>query len=142
MNNARRKELNRIATNIETYCIPTDMSGMPLIDDIKSDMEDFRSDIDMVFMDEQMAFDSMPENLQYSIRGEASQEAQDNMEEAIDALDSIIDDLDIAVDEADREIEDLKEDDEEYDPAEILMDKVNEILELENVVDYLMSAAM
>ena len=41
--------------------------------------------------DENYAFDSMPENLQYSMRGEESQECIDTMEYAIVMLQDIID---------------------------------------------------
>lgn len=43
--------------------------------------------------DEEFAFDNMPENLQYSQRGEDSQEAIDSLEEAIDGLEEVIDSL-------------------------------------------------
>ena len=40
-----------------------------------------------------MVFDNMPENLQYSMRGEESQEAIDCMSEAISNLEEAIDQL-------------------------------------------------
>lgn len=75
MNNARRKEIAKIVSEIER---------------IKSDLED-------VLMDEQMAFDNMPENLQYSMRGEDSQEAIENMEGAVESVQTAIDELEEAV---------------------------------------------
>ena len=75
MNNARRKEIAKIVSEIER---------------IKSDLED-------VLMDEQMAFDNMPENLQYSMRGEDSQEAIENMEGADESVQTAIDELEEAV---------------------------------------------
>lgn len=49
-----------------------------------------KSKLQNVLDDEEFAFDSMPENLQYSIRGEESQEAIDYMNEAIEHLDNAI----------------------------------------------------
>ena len=46
-----------------------------------------------VLDDEQFSFDNMPENLQYSSRGETSQEAIDYMEEAIEHLENAIEQL-------------------------------------------------
>ena len=77
MNNQRRKELNRIATELSTAAI--------------DDLESIKSEIEMVLMDEEMAFENMPEGLQMSYRGEMSEEAQDNMNDAIDQIDDFID---------------------------------------------------
>ena len=80
MNNQRRRELASVANEIA--CL-NDVTDFGVLESIKSDIE-------MILMDEEMAFESMPENLQYSYRGEMSQEAQDNMNEAIDAIDEFI----------------------------------------------------
>ena len=56
------------------------------IEEIKLKLEDVKSD-------EEFAFDSMPENLQGSERGEEMEEAIDCLEEAIDSLDSAIEQL-------------------------------------------------
>lgn len=40
--------------------------------------------------DEQEAYDNMPENLQYSDNGLASEEAQENLEAAIESLEEAI----------------------------------------------------
>lgn len=82
MNKQRRKELASIVTAMENVSTPVDIE----------ELEGIKSDIEMVLMDEEFAFESMPEGLQYSMRGEASQEAQDNMNEAIDAIDEFISD--------------------------------------------------
>lgn len=68
MNNIRRQELNKI------------------IDALKSISES----IDNVKADEEISFDSMPENLQSSERGEVAQEAIENMEEAVDNIENAI----------------------------------------------------
>ena len=44
-------------------------------------------------MNEELAFDNMPENLQYSMRGEESQEAIDVMSSAVESLDEAISQL-------------------------------------------------
>ena len=41
--------------------------------------------VSSILDDEEEAFDNMPENLQYSERGDMSQEAQDNLSGAVDA---------------------------------------------------------
>lgn len=82
MNNQRRKELENIVATMENICTVN-------IDEL----EGIKSDIESVLWDEEFAFESMPENLQYSMRGEASQEAQDNMNEAIDLIDEFINDI-------------------------------------------------
>lgn len=127
MNNQRRKELNNIVAAMENVSTPVDIEQL----------EGIKSDIEMVLMDEEMAFDSMPENLQYSMRGEMSQEAQDNMNEAIDAIDEFISEYeDYETDQIHDSDED--EDEEEEDESEIedrLQDLIND------VVEYLEAAA-
>lgn len=127
MNNQRRKELNNIAAAMENVSMPVDIEQL----------EGIKSDIEMVLMDEEMSFDSMPENLQYSMRGEMSQEAQDNMNEAIDAIDEFISEYeDYETDQIHDSDED--EDEEEEDESEIedrLQDLIND------VVEYLEAAA-
>ena len=63
------------------------------IHDILSEIQNIKSKLEMVQMNEEMAFDSMPENLQYSMRGEESQEAIDVMSSAAESLDEAIDQL-------------------------------------------------
>lgn len=112
MNNQRRKELNNIAAAMENVHV-----------DIE-ELEEIKSDIEMVLMDEEMAFESMPENLQYSMRGEASQEAQDNMNEAIDLIDEFINDY------QDRyiDVEDFPED-LEPEVEDMFQDLISEVVE-------------
>lgn len=55
-------------------------------------------ELEMLLSDEQSAYDNMPENLQYSQRGEESEESIDNMEEAMDGLGNALDELKSAVD--------------------------------------------
>jgi len=126
MNNQRRKELNNIVTAMENVSTPVDIE----------ELEGIKSDIEMVLMDEEMAFESMPENLQYSMRGEASQEAQDNMNEAIDLIDEFISDYqDYEIDQ----IHDSEEDEEEEEDESEIEDRLQDLIS--EVVEYLEMAA-
>ena len=118
MNKQRRKELANIVIAMESVCMPLDIE----------ELEGIKSDIEFVLMDEEFAFESMPEGLQYSMRGEASQEAQDNMNEAIDAIDEFISDYE---EYETNQIHD-PEDDEEDIESEIedrLQDLISEVVE-------------
>lgn len=122
MNNQRRKELKNIINAMETICMPLDIE----------DLEGVKSDIEMVLMDEEMAFESMPENLQYSMRGEASQEAQDNMNEAIDLIDEFINDYENYETDQIHDPEDDEDENEEDIESEIedrLQDLISEVVE-------------
>ena len=124
MNKQRRKELANIVTAMENVSTPVDIE----------ELEGIKSDIEMVLMDEEFAFESMPEGLQYSMRGEASQEAQDNMNEAIDLIDEFISDYE------DYETDQIHdpEDDEEDIESEI-KDRLQDLIS--EVVEYLEMAA-
>lgn len=122
MNNQRRRELTNIIATMESVCMPVDIA----------DLEEIKSDIEFVLMDEEMAFESMPENLQGSYRGEASQEAQDNMNEAIDTIDEFISDYgDYEVDKIhdDPDEEDEDEEDVESEIEDRLQDLISEVVE-------------
>ena len=77
MNNARRK---RIASSITSLRKITDYN---LIEGIKDEIED-------ILWDEEDAYNNMPENLQYSMRGENSSDAIDSLQEAVDTLEEAI----------------------------------------------------
>ena len=128
MNKQRRKELTNIASTMESICMPVNIG----------ELEGIKSNIEMVLMDEEMAFENMPEGLQYSYRGEMSQEAQDNMNEAIDLIDEFISDYE------DYEIDQIHdpEDDEDEDEEDIeseIEDRVQDLIS--EVVEYLEMAA-
>lgn len=63
------------------------------IKNIIAELENIKTKLDNVFSEEQYAFDNMPENLQYSMRGEESQEAIDYMSEAVSNIEEAIDQL-------------------------------------------------
>lgn len=122
MNKQRRKELTNIASIMESVCMPIDIE----------ELEGIKSDIEMVLMDEEMAFESMPENLQGSYRGEMSQDAQDNMNEAIDLIDEFISDYqDYEIDQIHdpEDDEDENEEDIESEIEDRLQDLISEVVE-------------
>ena len=124
MNNQRRRELTSVANEIACLNDTTDFEAL----------ESVKSDIEMILMDEEMAFESMPENLQYSMRGEASQEAQDNMNEAIDTIDEYISDAEGNEPDPDLDEEELED----------FNDEINDAFEdmKSTVIDLLETAAM
>lgn len=128
MNNQRRRELNRIVTAMESVSMPVDIEQL----------EGIKSDIEMILMDEEFAFESMPEGLQYSMRGEMSQEAQDNMSEAIDAIDEFISEYeDYETDQIHDSEEDENEDEEDIESE--IEDRLQDLIS--EVVEYLEMAA-
>lgn len=79
MNIQRRKTINEISSQLGNLEIDWDA-----LHDIKAKIESVRDE-------EEEYFDNMPENLQQSERGEASEQAKDELAEAIDNLDQLID---------------------------------------------------
>lgn len=61
--------------------------------DINIKLQQNKIELQSVLNEEENAFDSMPENLQYSIRGQDSEVAIDCLNEAIDGLDDVINNL-------------------------------------------------
>lgn len=89
MNNTRRKRIASIITSLRKF------SDYVLIEDIKDEIED-------ILWDEEDAYNNMPENLQYSIRGENSIEAINSLQEAIDTLEravNILEEIEVLDDE-------------------------------------------
>ena len=128
MNNQRRRELANIVVAMESVSMPVDID----------ELEGIKSDIESVLWDEEFAFESMPENLQYSMRGEASQEAQDNMNQAIDLIDEFISDYE------DYETDQIHDNpDEEDEDEEDIESEIEDRLQglISEVVDYLETAA-
>lgn len=56
-------------------------------------MEIIKFSIEDILSEEQDAFDNMPESLQYSDRGETSQDAIDAMENVLSSLEDILEEL-------------------------------------------------
>ena len=83
MNNSRRKKIASVISALEN------IAGYDSINSIRNEIEN-------ILWEEEDAYDNMPENLQYSMRGEASSEAIDSLQDAVDALEeaiSIIDEI-------------------------------------------------
>lgn len=106
MNKARRK---RIASVIHTL---ENIIDYDLIESTKDELED-------ILYEEEDAYDNMPENLQYSIRGEESSDAIDSLQEAIDALEEAIDTL--------NELDNLKDEYNDTDDEDEESEKESEI---------------
>ena len=71
MNNVRRKQIQK--------CIAT--------------LKSVQADLGLILYDEQDSYDSIPENLQGSLRASTSEEAIDALEDALDDLEKVIDGL-------------------------------------------------
>lgn len=100
MNNARRKELDKIKYELDK--IKENISEHSL-DDLES-LKDALSD---VLLDEEFAYDNMPENLKNSMRGQESEEAIEYIDEAFSTLDSIKELNDDSIEEIEEAIEEL-----------------------------------
>lgn len=59
------------------------------IQDVLNELADLRSRVETLQSDEQEAFDNMPESLQQSGRGQASESAASALENALTAFDEI-----------------------------------------------------
>ena len=114
MNKVRRK---RIASVIGTLKNITDYV---LIETIKDEIED-------ILWEEDDAYNNMPENLQYSMRGEESSDAIDSLQETVDALEEAIDAL--------NELYDLKEEYNNIEDEEEKLEKESEIELKEDDID-------
>lgn len=77
MNKSRRKKIASVISALEN------IAGYDSINSIRNEIEN-------ILWEEEDAYDNMPENLQYSMRGEASSEAIDNLQDAVDTLDEVI----------------------------------------------------
>lgn len=63
------------------------------VEDVITEFYDLKSKLEMVLMEEEMVFNNMPENLQYSMRGQESEEAIEHMQAAVDLLGNAIEEL-------------------------------------------------
>lgn len=75
MNKQRRNKLDKLKIRIEIA---------------KQEIKDISTELSSVLSDEEFAYDSMPENLQSSMRGIDSEESIDSMYSAIDCLDEAV----------------------------------------------------
>lgn len=75
MNKARRKELSILADSLNS---------------IQDDLTDISSEIQVLENDEQEAYDNMPDGMKNGDRGDAAQEAINNMESASASTESAV----------------------------------------------------
>ena len=80
MNKSRRKELYAVANKLLLLKQADD-------DNIETELDVIKSELDMILYDEESSMDNIPENLQNSYRYQVAEEACNNIENAIDALD-------------------------------------------------------
>ena len=107
MNKSRRKRIAAAIDNLER------ITNYDSIESIKSEIED-------ILWEEEDAYDNMPENLQYSMRGEESSEAIDNLQEAVDLLEEAIDII--------NDINDINDEDDEDNEKESKIDEINDYI--------------
>lgn len=79
MNKQRRSKLEKLKNRLEI---------------VKKEIEDVSTELSSILSDEEIAYDSMPESLQSSMRGIDSEEAIDSMYSAIDCLDEAVKNID------------------------------------------------
>lgn len=120
MNKSRRKRIASVISTLE------DITGYDVIESAKNELED-------ILYEEEDAYDNMPENLQYSMRGEESSDAIDNLQEAVDILEEAIDAL--------SELYDLKEEYNNIENEEEKVEKESEIeLKEDDIDNYIYNA--
>ncbi len=105
MNNIRRSEIRRILKKLSIF----GSNDMLSAEEAKQVLG-CRGDIEDVLYEEQDAFDSMPEGLQSSYRGEISEESIDYLEESIEGLDAIeelLDQTEYDAEKAETELENI-----------------------------------
>lgn len=114
MNKSRRKRIAVAIRDLEKTIKHNFIDNY--IDFIKDEIED-------ILWEENDAYDNMPENLQYSIRGEESSEAIDNLQEAVDLLEEAIDIINDIND-----IDDEDDEDDEDNEKESRIDEINDYI--------------
>lgn len=75
MNNARRKQITNIKAEIE--------EKLSLLQELQEEEQDY--------------FDNMPENLQYSERGEKAEQTADDLQNIIDEIQSQLEELETVI---------------------------------------------
>ena len=70
--------------------IKTNNKRLDLVTDV---LNTYKSELESIQMDEEFAFDNLPEGFQNGIRGDEMQDAIDEMEDAMETIDKIIKEL-------------------------------------------------
>ena len=113
MNNFRRKDLKNINLEINTKIIKLLNNIFGDIDEktkcnVINNLKDVAEDLSFVEEEEQMAFDNMPEGLQYSFRGQEIEENINMLNEQCYEIEYIINSLDDNSIDAKKAVEELK----------------------------------
>ena len=83
MNKKRRQEISRIVTKIEEIVL-----------NAKEKLEELQSDIESIRDEESDCYENLPEGIMYSERGEAMEQAVDNLDNAASSIEELIDAMD------------------------------------------------
>ncbi len=86
MNNTRRKAIKQTINRFDFI--------REKLDELVSEVECVKSDVESIQWEEEEYRDNMPENLQGSERYDKADNACTNLSDAVDALNDMIDDLD------------------------------------------------
>ena len=86
MNNARRRAIKRVITQLES-----------LAEEYKDKLNDIQNEVESIQSDEQDALDNMPESLMGSDRYSAIEEASMYLDEAVFAFDEVLSAVDDSV---------------------------------------------
>ena len=113
MNNFRRKDLKNINLEINTKIIKLLNNIFGNIDEktkcnVINNLKDVAEDLSFVEEEEQMAFDNMPEGLQYSFRGQEIEENINMLNEQCYEIEYIINSLEDNSIDAKKAVEELK----------------------------------
>lgn len=113
MNNFRRKDLKNINLEINTKIIKLLNNIFGDIDEktkcnVINNLKDVAEDLSFVEEEEQMAFDNMPEGLQYSFRGQEIEENINMLNEQCYEIEYIINSLEDNSIDAKKAVEELK----------------------------------
>lgn len=95
MNNKRRVKLKKIIDKIEGLAFPI---GADDVDNVQNLVNELYDDVEYYFSEESDCYDNLPESLQESERGEAMQDAMDELDDAMNELGTLVDELAAAED--------------------------------------------
>ena len=95
MNNKRRAKLKKIIDKIKGLVFPIDTDDVNDVQNLASELYD---DVEDLYSEESDSYDNLPESLQDSERGEAMQDAMDELDNAMSELATLVDELAAAED--------------------------------------------
>lgn len=92
MNKLRRKEIKEQIGKLQVLKDEIDEQMV----EFSEKLDEVKSEIDRLYEEEEECYDNLPESLQEGERGEAMQEAMDNLENASDCIQNLMDELESA----------------------------------------------